>query len=313
MAFTLYTSDDTGAPVLSGTVGTLVDVLHACLVTGYGTKPAAGWSRPWVDANGRRAVFKPNDPQDCFFHFHDDGPNSGIPQEANFWMGSAHDGAGTLSNTAPQNIGYTPGWGIRKSSAAGSAARDWKMYADGKTALLFIFSPDSGGGWRPYLFGKVLAISPAEVYPWVCSGRTVWNSTTAGYLNWPLITCGAMPNAYNNAATPFFADGAATGLGLKSAHLESLRVANTTSPTDTFGTGAPGARTGLLPLWDGLLLHDREPRFRLRGISAAYSGGAISDGDTFSATINGVLRTFQQNTMNAAGAILIETSDTLDL
>jgi len=39
---TLFRSDDTGAPTLSGTEGSLIDVLKACLVDGYGAKAALG-------------------------------------------------------------------------------------------------------------------------------------------------------------------------------------------------------------------------------------------------------------------------------
>lgn len=45
MTVRLYTSLDTGAPVLSGTQFARVrQILLACLVNGYGSKPAAGWS-----------------------------------------------------------------------------------------------------------------------------------------------------------------------------------------------------------------------------------------------------------------------------
>lgn len=44
MTTRIYRSDDTGAPVLTGQVGTLITVLTKCLVDGYGSKMAAGWS-----------------------------------------------------------------------------------------------------------------------------------------------------------------------------------------------------------------------------------------------------------------------------
>uniref|UniRef100_A0A6M3MJ24 Putative tail protein n=1 Tax=viral metagenome TaxID=1070528 RepID=A0A6M3MJ24_9ZZZZ len=46
MAVTLYTSADAGAPTLSGVqmTGRLKQLLLACLVNGYGSKPAAGWT-----------------------------------------------------------------------------------------------------------------------------------------------------------------------------------------------------------------------------------------------------------------------------
>lgn len=53
---TLYLSSDSGAPVIDNTAGSLVAALHAILVTGYGAKPAAGWTRPYSGTN--KAVFR---------------------------------------------------------------------------------------------------------------------------------------------------------------------------------------------------------------------------------------------------------------
>ncbi|QJI52990.1 hypothetical protein XccvBFoX4_gp36 [Xanthomonas phage FoX4] len=57
MTVRFYQSSDQGAPVLRGaTPGDLINLLDKCLVTGYGSKPAAGWSKPFQGAN--IAVFK---------------------------------------------------------------------------------------------------------------------------------------------------------------------------------------------------------------------------------------------------------------
>ena len=44
--FTIYKSSDSGAPVLNGLTGSLLEVLDACLVTGYGSQITAGWTKP---------------------------------------------------------------------------------------------------------------------------------------------------------------------------------------------------------------------------------------------------------------------------
>jgi hypothetical protein len=55
MAFTeniyIYNSTDTSAPVLSGSPGTLINVLTACLVNGYGSKTAMGWTLAYSGTN----------------------------------------------------------------------------------------------------------------------------------------------------------------------------------------------------------------------------------------------------------------------
>jgi hypothetical protein len=47
----VYRSDDASAPVLNGTVGSLINLLDKILVTGYGSKPAAGWTKPFTGTN----------------------------------------------------------------------------------------------------------------------------------------------------------------------------------------------------------------------------------------------------------------------
>lgn len=56
----IYRSDDPNAPVLAGVRTSLVDILTKCLVTGYGDKLPAGWTRPYVNAELTRASFRNN-------------------------------------------------------------------------------------------------------------------------------------------------------------------------------------------------------------------------------------------------------------
>lgn len=51
MGVTVYRFDDAGAPTLSAAAGALISVLDACLVNGYGAKPAAGWTKAFSDTN----------------------------------------------------------------------------------------------------------------------------------------------------------------------------------------------------------------------------------------------------------------------
>lgn len=53
----MYKWDDDGAPVLKKTTNSLMSIFEACLVTGYGTKTAAGWTKPY-EASGIK-VFRP--------------------------------------------------------------------------------------------------------------------------------------------------------------------------------------------------------------------------------------------------------------
>ena len=56
----VYKSTDGNAPVLAGVRTSLVDIFTKCLVTGYGDKAPAGWTRPYVNAELTRASFRNN-------------------------------------------------------------------------------------------------------------------------------------------------------------------------------------------------------------------------------------------------------------
>lgn len=55
----IYKSTNADAPVMTGADKTsIVRVLRACLVDGYGDKPGAGWVMPFVNVDGTKAAFK---------------------------------------------------------------------------------------------------------------------------------------------------------------------------------------------------------------------------------------------------------------
>lgn len=56
MAVTKYMSSDSGAPIMNGTQGSLVNVLDAILVNGYGSKSPAGWTKPFSGTS--KAVYR---------------------------------------------------------------------------------------------------------------------------------------------------------------------------------------------------------------------------------------------------------------
>ena len=56
MTVNVYKSTDVGAPVLAHANSSLINLLKACLVNGYGSKAAAGWTNPFNGTN--LAVFR---------------------------------------------------------------------------------------------------------------------------------------------------------------------------------------------------------------------------------------------------------------
>lgn len=73
----LYSSTDAGAPQLNNTPGSLMAILTACLVNGFGGKNGLGWTMPFYDLAASIAVYR-NDHTNgtgCFLRLHDDVPD----------------------------------------------------------------------------------------------------------------------------------------------------------------------------------------------------------------------------------------------
>ena len=129
---TVYRSTDTDAPVLTGITGSLIAVLDACLVNGYGDKSAAGWTKAFSGTN--QAAYR-NDhtagASGAYFLIEDDAPggtSGGDSRLTAYGTMTAID-AGT-NDTDPQ-------W-FRKGAATGDS-RPWIVVADELTAWIYCF------------------------------------------------------------------------------------------------------------------------------------------------------------------------------
>lgn len=59
----IYSSADAGAPQLSASAGTMNAVIKSCLVTGYGTKAAAGWQTVYEDLAAKKLAIRSTNPK----------------------------------------------------------------------------------------------------------------------------------------------------------------------------------------------------------------------------------------------------------
>lgn len=128
----VYKSTDTSAPVLTGQVGSLVALLDACLVNGYGSSTAAGWTKPYTATN--KAVFYMGAGTPRMYLDVDD---SGA-QEARLVgyesMSAVATGTGPFPTAAQQSGGLY----MRKSSTADATARPWLLIACERALYLFV-------------------------------------------------------------------------------------------------------------------------------------------------------------------------------
>lgn len=170
----IYQSTDPGAPQLSGTVGSLVALLDAVLVDGYGigsnAKQGAGWTKA-LTAPGKRAYR--NDPiaGSGFYLQVDDTGAVGDARQA--WV----RGFGSLAafdaglNPVPTFEQESAGIPVAKSSALTGVSAPWVIVADSRFFYLFLnpWVSNPGNGRHPYFFGDFISFKPGDMKCWCIS------------------------------------------------------------------------------------------------------------------------------------------------
>ena len=131
----VYRWDDGNAPVARGERRSLCDILYACLVTGYGSKPGAGWTREYVNATFDKAAFRNNPLTGTGFYLRVDGAGTANAYTSNVQafeaMTSVDDGLFPF-NASQQTMAT--------STAANTTARPWVLIADDRFFYLVIWT-----------------------------------------------------------------------------------------------------------------------------------------------------------------------------
>lgn len=164
MALTVFKSTDASAPVLTGQVGTLVALLDACLVSGYGAKTALGWGKPYTSTNS--AVFRAASGTRHYLQIADNGADTNGAKVATgigFETMSAYNTGTGLFPTAAQLANGTF-W--IKSATADATARAWTLIGDSTTFWLVIAATTSSTSSGNHLmtFGEFLSYKSADAY-----------------------------------------------------------------------------------------------------------------------------------------------------
>lgn len=166
-AVTVYTSEDAGAPVLTGEAGSLVNVLSKILVEGYGSKVAAGWTKPFTDTN--KAAFKMAAGTPSMYLRIDDSNAQDARVVAYVDMTDVDTGTSPFPTSGQQAGGLY----CRKSATAGSTARPWYCIANDKAFYIFTGQGQTSLGGQStsntsldhYIgFGKFVSRRPNDPY-----------------------------------------------------------------------------------------------------------------------------------------------------
>lgn len=186
MTVRVYRWDDASAPVLTGEVGSLTALLKACLVTGYGSKAAAGWSNPYSATNVEAFT------------------NSSAAGGTGYWIKVSHtnatyanvfayesiDGSGNLTNQFPTTAQLAAGVCWYASSTASTTQRPWMIAADAKRAYLWVgysVATTTGLVTTSYMHmafaGDIASFNAADPYRFMligCSAASMNNDYFAG-------------------------------------------------------------------------------------------------------------------------------------
>ena len=280
---TIFRSTDASAPTLSGTVGSLIALLDACLVNGYGAKSAAGWTKQFSDTN--KAVYRMSTAGTAAgygYRIDDTGAapstTSGA-REAIIHGSVAFTDVDTASTTFPANMASLSTTAIRKSSTLDATTRAWTVVADGRTAYVFTQPGDVAGRYVGVAFGEIYSfdtsiircyniarppdstssqtgLETATNSPAAASGHVYWhivNAVSNGCSQFGYVTAGGAtynaPNPPDSKIYLFrkFVGGTAASQGILGYHrglYELLNAATGMSDGDTFsGTGDFSGKT----------------------------------------------------------------------
>jgi len=147
MTVTVYRSTDISAPVLNGSAGSLVTVLDACLVLGYGSQLPAGWSVAATATNKR--IYKQGiGSNQRFLKVDDSGADATAGQNARVSGCLRFTDINTLVEEFPGNPLGASGNSYLfwiKSNATPGTARPWIIIATSSFFWIYIQTIDGGG------------------------------------------------------------------------------------------------------------------------------------------------------------------------
>jgi hypothetical protein len=156
MVAKVFRSSDDSAPVLTGQAGSLIALLDACLVNGYGSKAAAGWTIAYTGTNLRSYKTGRVEGVNGYLYVDDTATTQAKCRGFLNMTGAADAGSNPfppLTYYKSSAGAYLPQAYIHKSKTADAVARSWTLVADHLTAYLFVECGYLGSGQGPNAFG----------------------------------------------------------------------------------------------------------------------------------------------------------------
>jgi hypothetical protein len=167
--------------VLTGQVGTLITLLDACLVNGYGAKAALGWAKPYSATNA--GVYRAASGTRHCLQIIDNAATAGVGREAQAMgfevMTAYNTGTGMFPTALQQSLGLC--W--RKSATADATARAWTLIGDEKTFYLWMMDAGTQVTTNSFGFGEFNSYKSGDAYNTFIEGGPSFNvSAPPSYL-----------------------------------------------------------------------------------------------------------------------------------
>lgn len=291
----VYRSSDASAPVLNGNAGSLVTVLDACLVNGYGSKAAAGWTKSFSGTNG--ADYRQGGGSLFYLEVNDNSPNgTSLGKEAAIRGFEAMTAYQTGTNAFPTTGQIaSPGLRVRKSSATGASAVAWVVIADDRTLYMCTQSGDVSLAYTCWGFGDYYGLKSGDAYKCFIKAGITMNvapvSSTPAYSG-ELVLCSGF-NASNTSGF-YIARGNAGSVGALAAIQAVVGGGGTNTVPQRAATYANPSDSSLYLAKCLINEPGADIRGYLRGFYQMLNSGGITmaDKDTFSGTGDLAGRTF---------------------
>ncbi|WP_445391528.1 hypothetical protein [Stenotrophomonas muris] len=179
----VYRSTDPGAPVLNGQAGSLLALLNAILVTGYGdgasSKPGAGWTRPYASSSVQVFRNSATTGSGTYLRVCDDASAATLSTGclAQVFAYSSMSDIDTGVDQTPSAALQARGSFIAKAPTTAADARKWMAVATEIGFYLFTAWSNFGNAPGAYYYGDIDTVVSGDLFPFVMFGSndlTFW-------------------------------------------------------------------------------------------------------------------------------------------
>lgn len=307
MTVRVYRWDDDSAPTLSASAGSLIALLDAVLVNGYGTKVAAGWTKAYAGTNTAGYT---NAGSGCGVLV----AHTATATTARFYGYESITSEGVVTGPFPTEAQLSGGLYSLLSSTADATARPWVVVASESYFYLWVgYNVTTTVGLAttlicPIIFaGDIISRTPGDAYHFAVIGNAQASSTYSYFASVATIL-GTLTGHY--IARPYTQTGASEQFGkamMQNTLVQTVMGASGTTYPDPISGGMTlsPVYVGVANLWRGIMPGLWAPLHSLPG----------SPGDTFTGgagELNG--KTFlllDAGGVSTRGRVALEISDTV--